>query len=1153
MTDVANLGLAVDSSDLVTATGNLERMNQEAAKSPDRISRLSQASDSLVAALNRNSGATEALTRRMAEMDAANDRAAASLGRVGTQAQVAGTNVTQFNATAGQTTTQLGNMTRAADLNAASWKRLGNDANEALRKITAARAAALAPPPPVTAPVAPPPGGGGGGYQTSMPWGMPARVGPTGPAIPQGGGGGSPSAPNGRMSPQQLQNLFYQGSDVAVTAAMGMNPLMIAMQQGPQIAQSFMGPGSGTLRGLASQGAEALGNLAARIGVMGAAAGTAAAAVVTLAAAQMSYSSGQAALAQQLRGAGRASGVSVADVNALANAGGGGLSIGQRREFAGQLAGTGRIGNEMLAPILGSLRDYRATTGMDRDEAMQSLTAAFADPVKGAEALDRQLGFLNSTTQENIQRLTAQGDRLGAQRSLFEAYNNSVRNASANMSSWGRVSETVLTTIGSYWDKLGQQVDKVVSGGSLDQQIKDLEAVLKDAPAQAPGGILGFLGVGANIAPLRAELERLRARRNLDVGDRGESALRVTVKASDDALKSLNSAKNVMDDMEDKAKLIAKPFTDAGLDPFGPAKTAIDAIAVAVRQIKEDMAAGGAAFADSIRAAQFQVKSATFTPESMSVAQIDEQAANKRIAAMRSAAENPNFAEAEANYQTQLRAIEEERRLLQQAQQARVVNQGANGGGRYRITLAQVPTQYRDAVYQSAIQNNLNPDMLASQIYTESRFNPNAVSRVGAQGIAQFMPDTARGMGLANPFDPMASIAAMGRHMRQLMDQYGNDETSALVGYNAGVRTRNRFQASGRDVAVLPDETRNYVRTIQTPEPTAGERIREADARTRALRLEQDQLKATQQAGGENTAQLRAQHEALKAISDAQAQNVNVSKELEAQLTAEARARENVRLAGQYSAFVANDNFARAQLGRDRTDQQAYAAARTFAGSDFYDQAVGRARETIELTEAKQMVTDGATSFVSALRRGATASEALANAFGSAADKLLNKAIDSLVSSAFGGGSSGGLFDFLKSGSDFMKFDRGGYTGSGGRLEPAGIVHRGEVVWSQSDVARYGGAAIVERMRLGYPGYADGGTVGQAKQALGAMGNDNRMYAPISVSVQGSSGDPATDRAYIEQMGAQLRSEMAAVYKEQESRSLQTNGALWKAGVRRAA
>ena len=77
--------------------------------------------------------------------------------------------------------------------------------------------------------------------------------------------------------------------------------------------------------------------------------------------------------------------------------------------------------------------------------------------------------------------------------------------------------------------------------------------------------------------------------------------------------------------------------------------------------------------------------------------------------------------------------------------------------------------------------------------------------------------------------------------------------------------------------------------------------------------------------------------------------------------------------------------------------------------------------------------------------------------------------VSSALGSLFGGGSPLDL--------SALSFDKGGYTGPGGKHQPAGVVHRGEVVFSQSDVARNGGVAAVEAMRLGMRGYADGGYV----------------------------------------------------------------------------
>jgi soluble lytic murein transglycosylase-like protein len=86
---------------------------------------------------------------------------------------------------------------------------------------------------------------------------------------------------------------------------------------------------------------------------------------------------------------------------------------------------------------------------------------------------------------------------------------------------------------------------------------------------------------------------------------------------------------------------------------------------------------------------------------------------------------------------------------------------------------------------KAAIRWNVSAKLLAAQIYAESTFNPFAVSKAGAQGIAQFMPQTARGIGLEDPFDPAQAIDAQAHLMRDLLRQFGSVPL-ALAAYNAG-------------------------------------------------------------------------------------------------------------------------------------------------------------------------------------------------------------------------------------------------------------------------------------------------------------------------------------------------------------------------------
>src|SRR4051812_12168626 len=96
-----------------------------------------------------------------------------------------------------------------------------------------------------------------------------------------------------------------------------------------------------------------------------------------------------------------------------------------------------------------------------------------------------------------------------------------------------------------------------------------------------------------------------------------------------------------------------------------------------------------------------------------------------------------------------------------------------------------VPARFAPMLRAAAIRWNVSAKLLAAQLYAESAFNPFAVSGAGAQGIAQFMPETARGLGLENPFDPEQAIDAQAHLMRDLLRQFGS-VALALAAYNAG-------------------------------------------------------------------------------------------------------------------------------------------------------------------------------------------------------------------------------------------------------------------------------------------------------------------------------------------------------------------------------
>jgi hypothetical protein len=109
---------------------------------------------------------------------------------------------------------------------------------------------------------------------------------------------------------------------------------------------------------------------------------------------------------------------------------------------------------------------------------------------------------------------------------------------------------------------------------------------------------------------------------------------------------------------------------------------------------------------------------------------------------------------------------------------------GYGGDGRGGLP-SFVPARFAAPIGAAARRWNVSAALLAAQLYAESGFNPFAVSPAGAQGIAQFMPGTARSLGLDDPFDATRAIDAQGRLMRDLLRQLGSVPL-ALAAYNAG-------------------------------------------------------------------------------------------------------------------------------------------------------------------------------------------------------------------------------------------------------------------------------------------------------------------------------------------------------------------------------
>ncbi len=220
-----------------------------------------------------------------------------------------------------------------------------------------------------------------------------------------------------------------------------------------------------------------------------------------------------------------------------------------------------------------------------------------------------------------------------------------------------------------------------------------------------------------------------------------------------------------------------------------------------------------------------------------------------------------------------------------------------------------------------------------------------------------------------------------------------------------------------------------------------------------------------------------------------------------------------------------NAAFDRGQLGRTSLEANVAGQLRNAYGDNIEGQLNGALATSIRFNESMRDLKSTTMDLASGafrdirteIQAGTNAFDIMGkvgvNAFNKIIDKAGDKALDSLISKLFGAatgsGSSGGLLGGLAS---IFGFDEGGYTGPGARHQPAGIVHKGEVVFSQDDIRRHGGVAVVEAMRRGVPGYDGGGVVGGAPSprsyfSASSAGTQDSAAARIKLEIDVSVND----------------------------------------------
>ncbi|WP_018261884.1 phage tail length tape measure family protein [Methylobacterium sp. WSM2598] len=963
----------------------------------------------------------------------------------------------------------------------------------------------------------------------------------------------------GRLTGSQAQNLLYQGTDIIASAASGMSPMTILLQQGGQIAQTFAGPGGASVKGAITQATEAATGFAARIGVVGGVIGVSTVALFAGAAALLSYQARLREVDRLLSGVGRASGASAQQVNAaaVAIAASGDVSAREARTIAATFASTGRIGADLFVQLGRSAKDFAATTGQEVPDATKELAQAFADPAKGAQTLNDRLGFLNASTERTIRNLQEQGDRTGAQRVLFEAYAASLSRAADLTTALGDKTSAFGRIFSNVFDWLGERVSDAFGGATVDRQLELLEERLR-AIAAARSGVYGYLpGSGSAFASeaqdVQARINQLRQQQATQDQQRQRAQAAQNNRDVMGLVDQLNPAAREVDQLRNRVELLRKAISDRvtfGFDPqqMGQVQAAFERLQNLARSAREDIERyGSTSAATALRAAQNANQNVGLNPVNRALTerqqqlerdlrdknlnnltsreeinrQINERAGNDNLDAQdraslerERAARLANIAEREALIETsridtdRIRKDAEEVAKRSGSATTQLFAQamiGAESGGSLTVKnpvssatgLGQfIAKTWLELFTQTFPEraSGMNRDQILAQrtnrddqlalIDVYSRQNARKLETAGFETslrnqYAMWVAGPTGGMNLlkADPSAPVSGILDP--------EQISKNQRLFGGGKNAGQALDALDEAINRR---LPNSRATERQTdILRSTITLTDQVAEAEARRQKI---QDLLNEAVERGSEVGRQFTTAQELEAASGDKLSDTVRTQRKVILDL-ADSYAKASAEQ--EKSKLFKDAMFERSQIGRT-SDEQQIASRLRGTGESLTGASAEALRLNQTLSQTKDISKEAFTGFVSDIMRGTSALGALQNMLSRVADKLLNsfadRAFSGILSGFTGGGlptmaqggigpdlpgaSSGGFMGAIRS---LLPFDRGGYTGPGNRLEVAGLVHRGEVVWSQDDVRRAGGASIVEALRIGSRGYAEGGYV----------------------------------------------------------------------------
>lgn len=857
-----------------------------------------------------------------------------------------------------------------------------------------------------------------------------------------------------------MRGLPAQFTDIATQLAGGGNPFLVLLQQGGQIKDQFGGIGP-ALRGIAS----AINPVTVAVAGLAVGFGGLALAIASAEESARSFATIQAQLSATGRSGALGGNSDIkAFITELSQAPG--VTRQVATEIISELSKVHEIGAPLFKDLARLAVDYAKATGTEIPAAAKTLAQAFKDPANGAKQLDQALGTLSSSQLQQIETLTRQNDLVGAQKVLFEALEGSIKGLASNALT---PLQTATNDLGNAWDAAMRKLDAsegIRTLNSLLTRTVELVTFLVNNADKIGGlgtiGLTSVPGIGGPAALANAITSGLKSgpRRNPTASGKvtedvaAAAAATAAASANEDSVKrglevaaSYKTATRQIQELTQKQDGLRASLT-AAESAYGKNSTQAKALADGIKGIGEQI--------DSIRK---KGSKGSGSSEILAQGRLDIERIQAEAAEATNALANQQKildAQRAANLIEDRQYYAEKKRLASESSQAQVdaLEKENDALAAQKLTKADALNRDRQIVVNQQKIAKLQADATANQtildIQAAAAIETKTRAMQAAVAAAQQYVSTAGRQA-------QRDIEGLGRgNLQRQIDQQRNQREDQFLARS------DVLNAQLRAKQINEQEFAQYMEL----ERQAYESVLQIDREAWAARIAvmKDGVKGAQEVLQNyidfvNDAYTRSGQivaDGLRGFNDALTDSTFTGDLSSWKSFGESLGRQV--LSGIYETYVTS-NLAKTlkeQLGGD-----------SFFGDIL--QLITGGKGSGGAAGGSSASSGAATA---AMASSATAASASLGALTAAASSAAT-ALALIGANAVGSAGGDALGSFIGS----MGWAEGGYTGDGGKYQPAGIVHAGEFVLNKEATTGIGptGRAFLER--LNRRGYADGGFV----------------------------------------------------------------------------